>query len=323
MRALITGITGQDGGYLTDLLMADGYEVHGLVRPTDFALPMLLRRSPRVIAHTGDLVDSTALRGLVDAIEPNEIYNLGGISSVARSWEQPLLTAQVTGFAAAALLDAAWQVQQRVGREVRFMQASSAEMFGVPQESPQTEKTPLRPVSPYGAAKAYVHHLVGVYRQRGMHASACILFSHESPRRPESFVTQKIAKAAVQIASGQREMLSLGNLDARRDWGWAPDYVDAMVRATRYTGPGEYVIATGRTRSVRDFAAAAFAAAGVRDWDSRVVMDDRLLRPVEAIEQVGDASRARRQLGWEPTTSFEELVASMVRAAKSSCNPSS
>jgi len=250
----------------------------------------------------------------VDEVEPDEIYNLGGISSVAFSWEQPLLTAQVTGLGAVALLDAAWRTQQRVGRAVRVLQASSAEIFGSPVEAPQTERTPLRPQTPYGVAKAFAHQMVGVYRSRGLHACACILYNHESPRRPETFVTRKITKAAAEIATGRRETLTLGNLDARRDWGWAPDYVDAMLRAIRHDTPDDYIVATGTSRSVRDFVAAAFTRAGVADWAERITVDQSLVRPVEALEQVGDASHARTQLGWAPTVSFDEMVAAMVEA---------
>jgi GDPmannose 4,6-dehydratase len=204
--------------------------------------------------------------------------------------------------------------QQRLGRPVRVLQASSAEVFGLPAETPQTESTPIRPSSPYGAAKAFAHQLVAVYRQRGLHASACILYNHESPRRPETFVTRKITMAAARIAAGTQQTLSLGSLDVRRDWGWAPDYVDAMLRAIRHESADDYVIATGQSRSVRDFAAAAFAAAGVADWQSRIVVDPALIRPLEVTEQVGDATKARTVLGWAPTLSFEQLVAEMVNA---------
>lgn len=310
--ALITGITGQDGGYLTEVLLAEGYEVHGLVRRPDPALVALSERSPDAVIHFGDLSDAVTLRALVRQLEPDEIYNLGGISSVAFSWERPVLTAQTTGMSVGVLLEAAWAEQQRTGHAVRFLQASSAEIFGAAEQSPQTEDTPIRPVTPYGAAKAFAHHLVGVYRERGLHASACILYNHESPRRPETFVTRKITKAAAMIASGRQETLTLGNLDARRDWGWAPDYVDAMRRAVRQPEAGDYVIATGESRSVRDFVASAFTYAGVPDWESRVEVDESFVRPHDAHEQVGDASRARAVLGWAPTVDFADIVARMV-----------
>jgi GDPmannose 4,6-dehydratase len=310
--ALITGITGQDGGYLADALLAEGYDVHGLIRLPDPEFAALRERSPRVVIHEGDLGDAAGLRALVSKLEPDEIYSLGGISSVAFSWAQPVLTAEVTGISPAVLLEAAWDQQQRTGRQVRVLQASSAEIFGVAVESPQNEDTAIRPVNPYGAAKAFAHHLVGVYRARGMHASACILYNHESPRRPDTFVTRKITKAVAKIAAGAPDMLTLGNLDARRDWGWAPDYVEAMRRAVRHPEAGDYVIATGEARSVRDFVQAAFSYAGVADWESRVKVDESFVRPHDAHEQVGDASKARRVLGWAPTVGFAEMVALMV-----------
>ena len=312
LTALVTGITGQDGSYLADLLVAEGCAVHGLVVPGDPLLPVLRERMPGAVIHEGDLGDAAAMTVLVDEVEPDEVYNLGGVSSVAFSWEQPLLTSRVTGSGVGALLEAAWQTQQRTGRAVRVLQASSAEIFGSPTEVPQTEDTPIRPVSPYGAAKAFAHHLVGVYRSRGLHASACILYNHESPRRPETFVTRKITKAAAMVAAGAQDTVLLGNLDARRDWGWAPDYVDAMRRAVRHEQAGDYVVATGRAHSVREFVAAAFQHAGIRDWESRVVVDAALMRPSDADVQIGDATRARTVLGWAPTVSFEQMVARMV-----------
>jgi GDPmannose 4,6-dehydratase len=205
-------------------------------------------------------------------------------------------------------------MQQRAGRPVRVFQASSAEMFGDPAESPQSETTPLRPRSPYGAAKAFAHNLVAVYRGRGLHACSGILFNHESPRRPETFVTRKITRAAALVAAGRQDSVALGNLDARRDWGWAPDYVDAMVRAVRHDLPGDYVIATGKAHSVREFVAAAFSAAGLPDWQRHVTVDPAFARPADAAELVGDSSRARAVLGWAPTLTFEEIVTRMVDA---------
>lgn len=313
-RALVTGITGQDGSYLAEALVADGWQVDGLVVGGDPLLPGLMARVPQVVTHEGDLADEVAVTALVDRLQPDEIYNLGGISSVAFSWERPLLTAQVTGLGPGILLEAAWQLQQRLGRPVRVLQASSAEIFGEPDRAPQDESTPIRPVNPYGAAKAFAHHLVGVYRARGLPASACVLYNHESPRRSDAFVTRKITKAAALIATGRQELLRLGNLDIRRDWGWAPDYVDAMRRALANDQPGDYVVATGRAHSVSDFVAAAFAHAGVPDWRARVEVDAALVRPADATEQVGDATKARTVLGWRPTVSFEEMVARMVDA---------
>jgi GDPmannose 4,6-dehydratase len=312
VRALVTGATGQDGSYLVEQLVAEGAEVHALVRAddADAASPAL----PAVVhTHPGDLSDGPGLEGLVREVEPAEVYNLGGLSSVARSWQEPALTAQVTGVAVGHLLAAAFQVQETTGRPVRFVQASSAEIFGRTSRVPQDETTPLRPLTPYGAAKAFAHHLVGVYRARGLHASSCILYNHESPRRPETFVTRKITAGAARIAAGLEETLAMGNLDARRDWGWAPDYVAAMVLAARADMGRDYVIATGVSHSVRDFVAAAFQAAGIDDWERHVRLDPRFARPSDAPELVGDAGRAQRFLGWQPQMAFDEIVACMVR----------
>ena len=311
-RALVTGITGQDGSYLVERLLDEGTVVHGMVRSTDPEADALRTRLPQVVLHEGDLADTDRLRAVVAEAEPDEIYNLAGISSVARSWEEPELTASLSGVAVAALLDAAYRLQGASGRRVRFLQASSAEIFGAPTDVPQDERTAIAPVTPYGAAKAFAHHLVGVYRGRELHASACILYNHESPRRPATFVTRKITQVAAQIGVTGSGSLSLGNLDARRDWGWAPDYVDAMVRAVRHPTPDDYVIATGESHSVREFVEAAFRRAGVTDWRSYVEFDEGLTRPVEAHELRGDSTKARRVLGWQPTIRFEELVERMV-----------
>jgi GDPmannose 4,6-dehydratase len=313
-RAFVTGITGQDGSYLAEKLAEEGWQVHGLVHAGDSQVAALTARTPQVVLHEGDLTDHAGIAALVDDVAPDEIYNLGGVSSVAVSWQQPLLAAAVNGIGAAGLLDAAWQLQGRVGRPVRVLQASSAEIFGAPEQAPQTEATPLRPLSPYGAAKAFAHQLTAVYRARGLHASTVILYNHESPRRPETFVTRKITRAAAMIAAGKQDTLRLGNLDARRDWGWAPDYVDAMQLAVRHERPADYIIATGTSHSVREFVVAAFERAGVADWAGRVVVDPEFVRPVDAVEQVGDAARARADLGWAPTVEFVDIVARMVDA---------
>ena len=310
--ALITGITGQDGGFLAERLVADGWQVHGVVRHDDAHVAGLRGRAGSVVLHRADLADAGAAAAVVAAVEPDEIYNLGGISSVALSWEEPVLTGQVSGLAPAAVLEAAWQLKARTGRSVRLLQASSAEMFGLPAHAPQAENTPICPVSPYGAAKAYAHHLVGVYRGRGLHAVSCILFNHESPRRPTQFVTRKITRSVALIASGRLDQLSLGNLSARRDWGWAPDYVDAMLRAIRHPKPHDFVVATGESRTVADFAATAFRHAGLADWERYILTDPALVRPADAAELVGDPSRARALLNWRPTVSFDEMVRRMV-----------
>jgi GDPmannose 4,6-dehydratase len=311
-RALVTGVTGQDGGYLAERLVAEGVEVHGLVHDGDAAVAAFRERCPDALLHRGDLGDLAGLARLVAEVEPDEVYNLAGISSVAYSWQQPLLTAQLSGVAAAALMTAALDLQERTGRRVGVLQASSAEIFGQAERAPQDETTPVRPVSPYGAAKAYAHHMAHVLRGRGAHVATVILFNHESPRRPETFVTRKITAGVARIARDGGGVLRLGNLDARRDWGWAPDYVDAMVRAVRHAEPDDFVVATGRTHSVAEFVATAFARVGIEDWERHVEVDPAFVRPADATEQVGDASKARRVLGWAPTVTFEELVARMV-----------
>jgi GDPmannose 4,6-dehydratase len=313
-RAFITGITGQDGGYLAERLLDEGTVVHGMVRVVDDdATRDLLSRAPGVVLHQGDLGDADRLGELVADIRPHEIYNLAGISSVAYSWQEPVLTARLSGVAAAAVLEAAWRLQEDSGRRVACLQPSSAEIFGHAAVSPQDESTPVRPVSPYGAAKAYAHHMAGVYRGRGLHVATCILFNHESPRRPLAFVTRKITAAAADISAEGSGVIRLGNLDARRDWGWAPDYVDAMVRAVRHEIAGDYVVATGETHSVAEFAEAALRRAGLGDsWRDHVEVDAEFLRPAEAPTLVGDAGKARRELGWEPSVRFEEVVGRMV-----------
>jgi GDPmannose 4,6-dehydratase len=310
--ALVTGITGQDGSYLVERLLVDGVEVHGMVRASPGPLPEVRDALPQIELHVGDLADGPRLAALVQEVAPDEIYNLGGISSVALSWLEPAVTGAVNGVAVAHLLEAAWQLQESLGRSVNFVQASSAEIFGQPATSPQNERTPVAPTNPYGAAKAYAHHMVGIYRSRGLAASSCILFNHESPRRPPAFVTRKITQAAARIARDGSGKITLGNLDVRRDWGWAPDYVDALVRAARQDGGDDFVIATGQSHSIAEFATAALARIGITDWDRWVETDPQLVRPVDATELVGDASKARRKLGWRPTIDFTDLVGAMV-----------
>ena len=315
VRAFVTGATGQDGSYLVEQLVSQGAEVHALVRGAEGASSTTPGESSLpadVHVHHGDLTDGPAMEGLVLELEPTEVYSLGGLSSVALSWQQPSLAAQVSGVAVGHLLKASHELQERTGVPVRFVQASSAEIFGRTARVPQDETTPVRPLTPYGAAKAYAHHLVGVYRARGLHASSCILYNHESPRRPQTFVTRKITVGAARIARGLQDELAMGNLDARRDWGWAPDYVAAMTAAARDAIGRDYVIATGVSHSVRDFVAAAFQAAGITDWEEHVTLDPRFARPSDAPELVGDASRARELLGWSPTVTFDEVVTRMV-----------
>ncbi|WP_241005225.1 GDP-mannose 4,6-dehydratase [Nocardioides sp. zg-1228] len=304
--ALITGIGGQDGTYLAERLVAEGLEVHALALAGD-GHP---EHCPaEVVLHTGDLADVEGTRRLVREVAPREVYNLAAISSVAQSWDEPDRTAQVNGLAAVALMESARQVHG-----VRLVQASSAEIFGEAADSPQTEDTPVAPVNPYGASKAYAHLSARVYRQRDLHVSSAILYNHESPRRHPRFVTRKITSTVAAIARGEADELVLGNVDVRRDWGWAPDYVDAMVRAARADEPGDYVVATGTAHSVRDFVAAAFAAAGIDDWEPLVRQDAAFFRPADPTELVGDASRAHEELGWAPTVDFAEIVRRMVAA---------
>lgn len=308
--ALITGVTGQDGTLLARRLVAEGVQVHGLAHS---AADRDAWSGPQgVQVHVGDLTDTAGIEALVRDVAPDEVYNLAGISSVAFSWDHPVLTGAVTGLGAVGVYEAARRAQEATGRAVRVVQASSAEIFGVPDRSPQDESTPVRPVSPYGAAKAYAHQMAAVYRSRGVHVATCVLYNHESPLRPEAFVTRKITAAAARIAAAGGGSLTLGNTDARRDWGWADDYVDALVRAVRHTEADDFVVATGRTHSVAEFVAAAFARVGIDDWQEHVETDPRFVRPVDPGEIVGDASRARQVLGWTPTVAFEEIVGRMV-----------
>lgn len=314
-RVLVTGITGQDGGYLTERLLAEGAEVHGLVRGGEHPGSAALAQAyPEVTLHPGDLADHERLARLVAEVAPDEVYNLAGVSSVAQSWAEPVRTAELSGVAAAVIFRAAAQLRDSAQHDVVCVQASSAEIFGQATAAPQDERTPVRPVSPYGAAKAYAHHMAGVYRGRGLRVATCILFNHESPRRPETFVTRKITAAAARIARDGRGTLRLGNLGARRDWGWAPDYVDAMLRVARHSVADDFVVATGRTHTVADFVRVAFGHVGIEDWERHVEVDPELVRPVDAALQVGDAGKARRELGWAPTVPFEEIVARMVDA---------
>jgi GDPmannose 4,6-dehydratase len=308
--ALITGVTGQDGSYLVERLAGESVDVHGLV----LGERELAEYSDGSIftPHFGDLGHPEAIAEVVRMVRPDEIYNLGGISSVAFSWEQPVLTGRVSGLGAVGVFEAARRLQDETGQPVRVVQASSSEIFGVPDRTPQDESTAIRPVSPYGAAKAYAHAAAAVYRSKGVHIATCILYNHESPRRPETFVTRKISAGVARIVHDGGGALALGNLDARRDWGWAPDYVDALMRAIRHGEPDDFVIATGMTHSVADFAAAAFARAGIADWRSYVEVDERFVRPADAAVQVGDPSKAQRVLGWSTSVGFDELVGRMV-----------
>jgi len=307
-RALITGVTGQDGWYLSELLHEQGHEVFGLVTGSDLA-PV----PPHVEPVCGDLGDAGSIRDAVDLVRPDEIYNLAAISSVVQSWQQPERVADINGVGVVRVLHAARALSERTGQPVHVVQASSAEMFG-DSDPPQDEDTIIRPTTPYGAAKAFAHHAVGVYRSTGLAASAAILYNHESPRRPAQYVTRKITSAAARIACGSDELLVLGNLDVRRDWGHARDYMRAMTMIARHDEPTDFVVASGVSRSVENFVAAAFACVGIEDWRRHISLDSSLARPGEAFEKRGNPARAQRVLGWAPETTFDGLVAAMVDA---------
>ena len=311
-RSLITGANGQDGAYLVEKLIATGDEVHGMCRTAEGAR-LLLAQFPRVAAHVADISDGQAIRDLIDRVEPTRVFNLAGNTSVARSWDSPAEAADVLGVGPVRILEALWKLARRTGREVRMLQASSAEIFGDASEVPQTESTPRRPVTPYGAAKEFAHEMAGVYRARGMYVSNAVLYNHESPRRPETFVARKIAVAVARIALGQQDTITLGNIDVHRDWGYAPDYVDAMMRIISQPTSGDFIVATGVSHTVREFVAEAFSGAGVSDWEGRVIIDPGLYRPADPQQLVGDPSRLR-SIGWEPSVTFHELVSIMVSA---------
>jgi len=311
-RALITGITGQDGSYLAELLLDRGYEVHGMVRRASTEKSERLEHlRDRLVLHQGDLLDQRSLVDTLKASRPDEIYNLAAMSFVAVSWVQPTLTAEFTGVGVTRMLEA----MREVCPEARFYQASSSEMFGKVREVPQSETTPFHPRSPYGVAKAYGHFITVNYRESyGLHATSGILFNHESERRGLEFVTRKVTWHAAAIRHGRLGELRLGNLDSQRDWGYAKDYVEAMWLMLQRDRAEDYVIATGKMHTVRELVEIAFDEAGVPDWESKVVIDPQFLRPAEVDELRGDASKAERELGWRPRTSFEELVRLMTRS---------
>lgn len=315
-RALITGITGQDGLYLARLLTSKGYDVFGLVRgQNNPKIELIHDWAPGVQIVTGDLLDPSSLLRVLNVVRPDEVYNLGAISFVAYSWENANLTSQVTGMGVLNMLEAVRQYADTSGTRPRFYQASSSEMFGRVQEVPQSETTLLWPRSPYGVAKAFGHHMTINYRESyDMHASSGMLFNHESPLRGPEFVTRKISRAVARIARGTQDTLVLGNLDAKRDWGFAGDYVEAMWRMLQQDEADDYVIATGETHEVREFVDAAFRHVGIDDWERYVVQDPRFMRPAEVDLLIGDSSKARERLGWQPRMPFHELVATMVDA---------
>jgi GDPmannose 4,6-dehydratase len=314
--ALITGVTGQDGSYLAEFLISKGYRVIGLMRGQDNPKRSLLQELiPKLEIVSGDLTDVASLIRAIDDAEPDEIYNLAAISFVAYSWEQALLTTEVTAKGVINILEAIRTVAPRLNKEIRFYQASSSEMFGKVQTVPQNENTNFWPRSPYGVAKTFGHHITVNYRESyGLHASSGILFNHESPRRGPEFVTRKISLGVSRIALGHASHISLGNLDAKRDWGFAGDYVEAMWRMLQLDTPEDFVISTGKTWSVRDFLEKAFDAAGIKDWQEYVLEDRKFMRPAEVDTLLGDASKAKRILNWEPKVNFEELVKMMVES---------
>jgi GDPmannose 4,6-dehydratase len=317
-KALITGITGQDGSYLAEFLLDKGYEVHGIIRrASSFNTARIdhLYNDPRVYGvrlflHYGDIADSTNLIKLLYRIQPDEVYHLASQSHVRVSFDIPEYTGDVTALSTVRILEAI----RETGVKSKFYQASSSEMFGKVKESPQNEATPFYPRSPYAAAKVYAHWMTVNYRESyGLFAASGILFNHESPRRGETFVTRKITRAAARIKAGRQEKLYLGNLDARRDWGYAKEYVEAMWSMLQQDEPVDYVIATGETHSVREFLDEAFACVNL-DWHDYVELDEKYLRPAEVDQLIGDASKANRAFGWEPKVTFKELVRLMVEA---------
>ena len=332
-RALITGITGQDGSYLAELLLGKGYEVHGVVRRSStfgtdriehlYADPHSKKggraaapteASKRLTLHYGDLTDGNAMAKLVREVRPHEVYNLGAQSHVRVSFDQPVYTADAVATGTLKLLEAVRDFRDASGQDVRFYQASSSEQYGLVQAVPQNEDTPFYPRSPYACAKVYAHWITVNYRESyGLHASCGVLFNHESPRRGETFVTRKITRAVGRIKHGLQDKLYLGNLDAKRDWGFAGDYVEMMWRMLQQDEPDDYVIATNQTWTVRQFCDKAFAAAGL-DPAEHVEVDARYFRPAEVELLLGDPAKAKAKLGWEPTTGFDELVRMMVDA---------
>ena len=311
-RALITGITGQDGSYLAELLLEKGYEVHGMVRRSSTeTFERIEQIRDKVTLHQGDLLDQRSLVDALRASKPDEIYNLAAMSFVAASWVQPTLTAEFTGVGVTRMLEA----MREVCPEARFYQASSSEMYGKVLEVPQTETTPFYPRSPYGVAKAYGHFITVNYRESyDLFAAGGILFNHESPRRGLEFVTRKITWHAAAIKLGLTDKLTLGNLDAERDWGYAKDYVEAMWLMLQQDTADDYVIATNQTNSVRECVEVAFDEAGLGSFEPYVELDQQFVRPAEVDQLIGDYGKAERELGWRPTTSFDELIRLMVRA---------
>jgi GDPmannose 4,6-dehydratase len=315
-RALITGITGQDGLYLGEFLAGKGYEVYGMVRgQSNPKIPTVEEYIPSIQLLEGDLRDLSSLIGVLETAQPDEIYNLGAISFVGLSFKQPELTGDITGMGVLRMLEAVRICTQGSMNGVRFYQASSSEMFGTAPESPKRETSQFHPRSPYGVAKVFGHYVTQNYRE-SYNAWACsgILFNHESPRRGFEFVTRKVTRAVARIALGQQKVLAVGNLDVSRDWGFAGDYVEAMWLMLQQEDPDDYVIATGKSHSIRDLLEAAFQHVGIDDWRPFVVQDERFFRPADVALLVGDATKAHAKLGWHPTVSFQQLIEMMIDA---------
>lgn len=321
-KALITGVTGQDGSYLAELLLEKNYEVHGIIRRTstfntdriDHLYIDPHRENANLFLHYGDLTDGTTLRRIIEEVQPTEVYNLGAQSHVRVSFDVPEYTVDAVGMGTLRLLEAIRDYQQRTGHNIRFYQAGSSEMFGKVQAVPQSEITPFYPRSPYACAKVYAHWQTVNYRESyDLFACNGILFNHESPRRGETFVTRKITRALARIIAGQQHKLYMGNLDAKRDWGYAKDYVVAMWLMLQQEKPDDYVVATGETHSVKEFLEVAFQYVNL-NWEDYIAFDPRYLRPTEVDLLIGDPSHAKQQLQWEPAVSFEQLVKLMVNA---------
>ena len=312
-RALITGITGQDGRHLSQFLADKGYQVFGLVHgQANPKIEMVQGENPALELLEGDLRDLSSLIAVVEQVQPDEVYNLGAISFVQLSFKQPELTAEITGLGVLRMLEAVRIVGGTQNNPIRFYQASSSEMFGKVQQTPQTEKTPFHPRSPYGVAKVFGHYTTMNYREAyNIHASSGILFNHEGPRRGLEFVTRKVTNSVARIKLGLQEVITMGNIDSSRDWGYAGDYVEAMWMMLQQDEPDDYVIATGETHTIRELLDVSFKHAGIDDWSTYVQQDPRFYRPAEVDLLIGDASKAHSKLGWKPRVSFEELVRMM------------
>ena len=321
-KALITGITGQDGSYLAELLLKKDYEVHGIMRRSSSFSTSRIEQiyqdphtpHPKLFLHYGDLTDAENIRKLIFRIQPDEVYNLGAQSHVKVSFEIPEYTANIDGLGVLRVLDAIKDYQDHTGKKIKMYQASSSEMFGS-SSPPQNENTPFSPRSPYGCAKVFAYHIVRNYREAyGIFACNGILFNHESPRRGGTFVTRKITQGIAKIKMGKADKIYLGNLDARRDWGYAPEYCEAMWLMLQQKEPDDYVIGTGESHSVKDFVIKAFLAAGIKDWEKYIAIDPAYYRPTEVDNLMADITKAKQKLNWRPKVKFDELVKIMVQA---------